>query len=328
MNFEGFVGNAGVRRALSADIDAGQFPHAVLIEGPQGSGRRMLAQLLARAAVCGGQEQPPCGVCAACVKALSGNHPDIVTVEGTGASRLISVDTVRTLREQAYVLPNEAPRRVFLIFGAGDMTEAAQNALLKVLEEPPAQAMFVLTCDNRSQLLPTVQSRCVCHSLSGVSPEEALPVLRRRLPAQSDEELTRALSVFGGCIGQVIRGVEDGAFVRVQELTPQLAQALIAPGSSRLALLTAGLEKEKEVLDGVLSALSLLVRDALAVRLGGRALSADAESAVPLAHALSPARLMAVIQAVEQLQTARRRSMNPSLFSAYMCVQLRTAAGK
>ena len=327
MNFTGFVGNGGVRAALSADIDAGQFPHALLIEGAQGSGRRTLARIIARAAVCEGGVRP-CGVCAACVKAAGGNHPDVTEIEGVGASHLITVDAVRTLREQAYVLPNEASRRVFIIAGAQDMNEAAQNALLKVLEEPPAQTVFVLTCDNRSQLLPTVQSRCVCHTLSGVSSEEALPVLRAALPAQSDEELARALAVFGGCIGQVIRGVEDGAFVRVQELAPQMARALIAPGSSELLLLTAGLEKEKEVFDGVLSALALLARDALAVRLGAAALSADTDTVAALSGALSPARLMAVIQAIERLQTARRRSMNPSLLSAYLCVQLRTAAGK
>ena len=328
MNFAGFVGNAGVRAALSADIDAGQFPHAILIEGPQGSGRRMLARLIARAAVCEGGVRP-CGVCAACIKAAGDNHPDILGVEGAGVSHMITVDAVRTLREQAYVMPNEAPRRVFLIFGAQDMNEAAQNALLKVLEEPPAQAVFVLTCDNRSQLLPTVQSRCVCHSLSGVSPEEALPVLRAQLPDQSEQDLTRALAVFGGCIGQVLRGLEEDAFRRVLELTPQIARAISAPGSSELLLLTAGMEKEKEVLDGVLSSLSLLVRDALAVRLGGAAaVSIDAQAAQELARTMSPARLMAVMQAVERLQTARRRSMNPSLFSVYLCAQLRAAAGK
>jgi DNA polymerase III delta prime subunit len=268
-------------------------------------------------------------VCAACIKAAGGNHPDIVEIEGVGASHLIAVDAVRALREQAYVLPNEAARRVFIIVGAQDMNEAAQNALLKVLEEPPAQAAFVLTCENRSQLLPTVQSRCVCHTLSGVSPEEALPVLRAALPAQSEDELVRALAVFGGCIGQVIRGVEDGAFARVLELVPQLAQALVAPGSSELLLVSAGLEKEKEVADGVLTSLSLLVRDALAVRLGGVAdTSADRQAAEALARSLSPARLMAVMQAIERLQTARRRNMNPSLFSVYLCAQLRAAVGK
>ena len=332
MNFSSFAGNPDAKALLSADVDNGRFSHALLLEGLAGSGRRTLARLLAAAAVCerpDGAADKPCGVCPACRKAAAGIHPDIVELGGDGGARSFHIDTVRELRETAYLLPNEAPRRCIILTNVGDMTEQAQNALLKLLEEPPPHLVFILTCENRAELLPTVQSRLRTVALAGVSEEEALPLLRTRLPDTDDAMLRQALAVYGGRIGQVLDALSDGSFRQVQELARDMAAAIVSPQEAALLKLTAVLQKDKALTDGVLSAMLLIVRDSLAKRAGfaGR-LSSSPETAEQLANRLSGEQLMALIDTLEGLQHARVRNMNHTLFLTLLCARLRQAAGR
>lgn len=326
MQFRDFAGNDAIKRQLSAQIDAGHYPHALLIEGPLGSGRRTLARLIARAALCRDTDHAarPCGTCAACQKTAP---PDLTEVGGEGSP--LSVDTIRRLREDAFLMPNESAYRVMILAEAQAMTPQAQNALLKILEEPPAHLLFILTCDTRTSLLETIRSRCVCLTLSPTTWEEAAPVLTARLPGVETEELQRAHSLFGGCIGQVIDGVGDGTFRQVLELTPRVAAAIIAPTEAELMELTGALEKEKQLTAGVLSGLSLILRDALVRKYGGTAtLSTSPETAQQLASRLTPQRLAALMEQVECLQFAHSRNMNNNLFLTRLCACLRSAAGR
>ncbi|MBQ9859413.1 MAG: DNA polymerase III subunit [Clostridia bacterium] len=324
MRFGDFVGNESVKKQLSAEIDGGRFLHALVLEGAVGSGRRTLAQVIARAAVCHTEGERPCGVCPACVKAV---HPDIA-VFGEEDTPL-TVDTIRRLREEAYVLPNESAYRVMLLCDAQNMTPQAQNALLKILEEPPRHVLFILTCDNRISLLETIRSRCVCMTLSPVSWEEAAPLLRARLPHAEEEKLRRAHSLFGGYIGQVIRGVEDGTFRTVLELVEQFAAAVTEVSELPLLRLTARLEKDKLLSIGVLEGLRLVFRDALVLSYGGQALLSTApHEARRLSERLSEDKLAALIEQTELLQTALQRNMNNTLFLTRLSACLRQAVGR
>ena len=138
---------------------AGRLSHAYLITGPKGSGRHELARTLAQAMVCSGG-QKPCGVCPHCKKVLAGIHPDVITVTFPEDKKEIPVDQIRAMRTDAYVLPNEAERKVYLIDPAGGMNEKAQNAFLKVLEEGPSYASFLLIAQTAGEVLVTVASRC------------------------------------------------------------------------------------------------------------------------------------------------------------------------
>lgn len=329
MRFNGFAGNEQAKRQASAFADAGHFPHALLIEGPVGSGRKTFAKLLAAAAVCSSSGEKPCGVCAACGKAMQGIHPDIEIIEGAGGARSFHVDAVRELCNRAILMPNEAHRRVMILADAQEMTVQAQNALLKMLEEPPAHLLFILTCENRAQLLSTIRSRVVCLPLSAVDEEEGLRTLCQLDPAVSADEWRSALRVFGGILGQAIQGVRDGGFRQVQEITVAIAEAVTAPDELSLLKATALLEKNKQLADGVLGGLLLIFRDALCARVGGGTpMSTAPDVAARLAQTLTKRHLMALMTQTQALQTMRGTNMNYTLFLTQLCARLRKAAGK
>ena len=152
---EVLAGNPQAKHRLSAGRG---LSHAYILSGPAGSGKHTLAGLLARALVCSGRGEAPCGACPDCRKAAAGVHPDVITIGEAGKD--ISVAMVRALRSDAYIRPNEAPRKVYLLPDAHTMNQSAQNALLKLLEEGPPYAAFLLLAENGGGVLQTVRSRC------------------------------------------------------------------------------------------------------------------------------------------------------------------------
>lgn len=146
--------------AVKSHIDAQRLFHSYIISGAGEEGRLTAARYIAKTVVCANRDKAPCGYCSHCRKADRDIHPDITVIKKGDGDKELTVDTMRSVRSAASVLPNEAEKSVYIICDADTMNIPAQNAMLKVFEEPPAHVVFVLLAENADRLISTVRSRC------------------------------------------------------------------------------------------------------------------------------------------------------------------------
>ena len=273
MEFTGFLGNSQLKQRLSASFAAGKTSHCYLLCGPVGSGKHTLARILSAALQCS-EKNVPCMTCRNCRKALSGSHPDIITIDDP-EKKSVSVELIRQLQSDAFIRPNEAARKIYLIPRAMDMTDAAQNALLKLMEEPPSYAVFLLLTDNADKLLPTVRSRCAELRLEPVPAEMALTWLSEKFPQQSKEALQAAYRRSGGYLGQAAELLQNEVYA---PQTLEFAAAFAKKDAMALTKVLSAMEKQpRSKMQELLEQWRQLLTDALLVRAGAAA-SAEAVS--------------------------------------------------
>ena len=158
-----FAGNERTLSAVQTMLQADRVPQTVMLEGPAGSGRKTLARLMAAGLLCEGETRP-CGKCAVCRLVQTG-HPDVMEIAPEKDKTAVSVDQIRRVRADAFVRPNQGRCKVYILCGA--VRPEAQNAFLKLLEEPPKGVYFILLCQSAKGLLPTIISRCSMINLGG-----------------------------------------------------------------------------------------------------------------------------------------------------------------
>lgn len=336
MHFRGFKGNSSAKELLSGCFDSGRVPHAFLIDGPQGSGKKTLAALIAAAIVCeGGGENPsaekPCGECRQCKNALGSGHSDILVYSGKGGARSFSVDTVREIRLAAYIAPNDAEKKVFILTDIQDMTEAAQNALLKILEEPPAYTVFVLTCEGKARVLPTVLSRAQLITLGPVNEAEALEALLEQTPGADETAAKEAARLSGGIIGRAKELLQSGGAVRTSELMNDFSKALCGSSNYEFLRLSGRLETDSSLLKEFIALLPSFFRDAALFKTMGAGrsfplLSGCEKEASLLASTFSAAKITAMLDITLRAREAADRYANAALLTTWLFSRLWSTA--
>ncbi len=264
MNFPAFLGNESVKEQLSRLMDENRIAQAIVLEGETGCGKRTLARLIAAALCCSSQGEKPCGHCPECEKSLGGGHPDIMTVSGGDSPRSFKIDTVREMRSDVSIRPNEADHKVYILENAHNMGEPAQNALLKILEEPPSYAVFILTCESAGQLLPTVLSRSVVMRLGGLAEEQAIAAALPLCPGAGEEDLRRAARAFDGNVGRMAEALSGGMLTRAAEVSQAMISALPQKEETSLLCAAAPLLKDKPLCRAALGLLGSAARDGIA----------------------------------------------------------------
>ena len=319
MDFTGFLGNDAVKARLSGAFASGRVAHSYLLCGPAGSGKHTLTRILSAAMQCEGRSgKIPCGVCSGCRKALEGVHPDIITVDDPD-HKAMTVDPIRAARSDMFIRPNEGKRKIYIIPRGQDMNESAQNALLKILEEPPDYGVFLILSTNAERLLPTIRSRCVELRLSPLPEAVLLPALRERFPDVPEGTLRAAGVRAGGYLGRAESILRDDA-----GLLPQSAafvRAYCARRPEELLQVLAPMERlKREQLRPILTQWQALLVSALTSRSGLPPLR-------PECAQIAEARPVSdITQAIEAIRLALRDlegNVSPGAICGALTVKLR-----
>ena len=316
MGFETLLGNDRLKENLTVSLSKGRVSHFYLISGPAGSGKGMLARLLAAAILCRGSDKP-CGVCGPCRKALKNEHPDFITIDDP-EKKTVPVDLIRKARADIYIQPNESDYKIYLFPRAQDMGLPGQNALLKVLEEPPKYGVFILLTDNPEKLLPTVRSRCTELALTSVPEKQMRQHLTLKYPKASAEDIAAAIMRSGGWLGQAQALLEGG------EIPPQTAdfvRSFAARDTMGLVNVLVPMEKwKRDALIDLLTDWQMLLEDALACRAG-------LPSTSPLARELSQGRtapeLMQALKALQKAAQYAQGNVSPAAVCGWLAWELR-----
>ncbi|MDO5400087.1 MAG: DNA polymerase III subunit [Eubacteriales bacterium] len=317
MSFSALLGNDQLKRNLEASLGKNHISHFYLISGPVGSGKHTLARLLGAAILCQGRGKPCLG-CGPCRKVMDGSHPDFITVDDP-EKKTVTVDLIRDARADIYIQPNESDHKIYLFPRAQDMGLPGQNALLKVLEEPPKYGVFLLLTDNPDKLLPTVRSRCTELKLLPLSEDVLSRQLRADFPQAAEADISAAVERSGGFLGQARQLLEGGGAVPPQ--TEAFVRAFAARDALALVQTLVPMEKwKRDALQEILAAWLELTESALVSRSGLHAAS-------PLARELSRMRsgpeLHAAAQALRKARDYTAANVSPAAVCGYLAWALR-----
>lgn len=317
MGFEGLLGNERLKENLQAGIGRGRISHCYLITGPDGSGKRTLARLLAAAILCK-EENKPCKTCASCRKILADTHPDFITVDDP-EKKTVSIDLIRQARADMYVQPNEADKKIYMIPRAMDMRAEAQNALLKVLEEPPAYGVFFLLADSPEKLLTTIRSRCVELRLQSLPENVLRKALEKEFPQAEKTAIEGAISQSGGYLGQAKRRLIEGVSLSPQ--TEAFLQSFTGRDALTLTQTLVSMEKmPRQQLIQELEQWRTVLQQALVYRSG---MQAQSETVRQLGESRSATEVLQALRCLEKATEYLRGNVSGGAVCGYLAWALR-----
>lgn len=326
MDFENFAGNVNLKEKIIASLKNNRFPHAVMLEGEKGLGKFTFAKIVAKSLVCDREDHLSINVCDSCKKAENNNHPDIIFPQPSGALRAYNIDTIREIRKDAYIKPNEARRKVYIFKDIDNMGISAQNALLKILEEPPLHAVFLFTCISSGNILNTVKSRVQIFKLKPVPKAEAVNFILNNYSELNRLDIEKAVEISNGNIGEAIEALTSGAMAELFNLSESIAFATLSSNEFELLKLFSQLTTNQTKFKSVISILTTIFRNAViySFQNGQEPLKNGVE--VKIADRLTIKKLLYIIDELYKVQKLLERNVNQNLLSTNLCSRLHEIA--
>ena len=337
MPFSSVAGHARVLSLLSRAVAREALPPALLLAGPSGIGKRKVALAVAEALNCldprqgNALERDACGVCASCKRIARMVHPDVIVVEPDEKGS-ISIEVIRDVIDRAGYRPFEGRRRVVVIDEADAMTQQAQSALLKTLEEPPSASVFVLVSSLADALLPTVRSRCPRLRFAGLSSADIASVLIRDHDYDAAEAKAAAIDA-DGSLGRALQAQATDVTQALADARELMTMAARGVDLSRRIQAVKDLFPKKSTpagdrdhLAARLRALGSLLRDLSILLAGGSRemlANADLESDLTrLSSSFDAERATRDYAAVDRALAALERNASAKIVANWLVVQL------
>ena len=292
MDFRDILERYSLNEKILNNFSGKRVPHAIIIEGfssEEDDIRLAIAKIISAFLMCKSENEKPCFNCNSCNKIFADNHPDVIKIGDNGLAKSFHIDKIRELRQDVFIIPNESNYKVYILDYSDNMTVAAQNALLKVLEEPPKSVMFILICKSSKNLIQTIKSRCQIFSFE---------INENKMYDKKTED----------CVKDIING-------------------LVAVTEWELMLATSKLIKDKLLLKNVLDILIDIFSEA--VRESFEASSSNkifAEESKILSARLTKLSLIKSIEVLENTKDMLEKNANMNLLISTMCANMRSCS--
>lgn len=327
-DFEPLVGNEEIKRYFTENIRTDSFSHAYIISGEHGIGKHTLARLIAAAVNCERRKDAnlglPCHSCTSCKKILENNSAD-VTIIGKADKATIGIDSIRFIKNDICIAPNDGDYKIYIIEDAQDMTIQAQNALLLTLEEPPSYAMFLLLCDDTEPLLETIKSRAAMIRMSVPEKEETKKYLKKNHPSlkilspSSYEEFEQVYKAANGRIGRILElaGDEKSRIFQNRELASYLIKACADTSlASEMPSFISLFSQKRDVISEQLTEFQSAIRDIIAIKRSDSPpllFFTDPEYAEEISYSFSVKKLLSMLEKSELTRLSILKNANIKL---------------
>lgn len=263
--FEKIVGQDNIKEHVQSAIGTGKISHAYIIDGEKGMGKKLLANTFAKTIQCEKKGITPCNECVSCKTFDTLNHPDTVYVKPSKKTGIGVGDIREQINGDIHIKPYHYPYKVYIIDEADTMTEQAQNALLKTIEEPPPYAVILLLSRNVNRFLPTILSRCVVLKLKPVSDDKMMAHLLQAHDV-THEQARLVASFSQGNMGKGMALISSKAFLDMRDQMIDIVNEMIHSDDYGLMVLSERFDAFKDQINDFLDLMMTWFRDLLLVK--------------------------------------------------------------
>lgn len=326
--FNTFVGNSTIKNSLRKYIFKNNMFHAIILQGEKGLGKKTLSKIAAKTILCKDKDydqEEACQKCSSCLKFDENNHPDVIYMgldkkksdknsdAEAGKAKSIGIEKVKELiHKNSDIKPYESRNKIFIIEDAELMTVAAQNAILKTIEEPNEYNIFILLVQNEKLFLQTILSRCIMLRLRNVETKLCAMAVEKHLSDVTENEALKYAVFTGGNIGKAINYVNDEIYMDIRIEMIRILKNMNSINSANALLLAKEISKYKEQIKEILDIFLSWYRDLLLIKhKKNNILMIDYKEVLIIEEReYSIKRLCHIIEEIEKAKTRIRQNAN------------------